>query len=73
MHLVRRLPLQNRSPSVPAPDNPEGDLLFINGKVTRKFEENGKSLVEIAQEARQQDDELSIFGSGIVSLPRRAT
>ena len=53
--------------------NPEGDLLFINGKVTRKFEENGKSLVEIAQEARQQDDELSIFGSGIVRLPRRAT
>ena len=53
--------------------NPEGDLLFIKGKVTKKYEEDGHGYVEIAQEAHQQDDELSIFGSGIVRLPRKPT
>ena len=53
--------------------NPEGDLLFIIGKVTKKYEENGKGYGEITQEALQQDDELSIFGSGIVRLPRKPT
>lgn len=51
--------------------NPEGDLLFIKGKVKRKFIENGRHLVEIEQEARNQDDELSVVGSGIVELPSR--
>ena len=51
--------------------NPEGDMLFIKGKVTRKFVENGRHLVEIEQEARNQDDELSILGTGIVQLPSR--
>ena len=50
--------------------NPEGDILFINGKVTRVFEENGRSLVEIEQEARNQDNELSVIGTGIVELPK---
>ncbi len=49
--------------------NPEGDLLFIKGKVKRKFVEDGRHLVEIEQEARNQDDELSVVGSGIVELP----
>jgi len=51
--------------------NPEGDMLFIKGKVTRKFEEGGKHLVEITQEAHNQDGELSVLGSGVVVLPRR--
>jgi acyl dehydratase len=52
--------------------NPAGDMLFIKGKVKRKFVEDGRALVEIEQEARNQDDELSVLGGGIVELPRRA-
>ena len=51
--------------------NPEGDMIFIKAKVKRKFVENGQHLVEIEQEARNQDDELSVVGSGIVVLPSR--
>lgn len=51
--------------------NPEGDILFINGKVKRKFVEDGRHLVEIEQEARNQDNELSILGTGIVELSSR--
>lgn len=51
--------------------NPEGDMLFIKGYVARKFIENGRHLVEISQEARNQDDELSVIGSGVVELPSR--
>jgi acyl dehydratase len=49
--------------------NPEGDTLRIDGTVTRKFEEDGRRLVEIAQEARNQDGELSVVGGGVVELP----
>ena len=49
--------------------NPEGDVLFITGEVTRVFEEAGRHLIEISQEARNQDGELSVLGSGIVELP----
>ncbi|MDQ2138743.1 MaoC family dehydratase N-terminal domain-containing protein [Alcaligenaceae bacterium C4P045] len=51
--------------------NPEGDMLFIKGHVKRKYIEDGKHLVEIEQEARNQDDELSVLGSGVVELPSR--
>lgn len=51
--------------------NPEGDMLFIKGHVKRKYIEDGKHLVEIAQEARNQDEELSVIGSGVVELPSR--
>jgi acyl dehydratase len=51
--------------------NPEGDMLFIKGHVKRKFVENGRHLVEISQEAHNQDDELSVIGSGVVELPTR--
>ncbi len=51
--------------------NPEGDMLFIKGKVKRKYIEDGRHLVEIEQEARNQDDELSVLGSGVVELPSR--
>ncbi|MCP2517514.1 MULTISPECIES: FAS1-like dehydratase domain-containing protein [Achromobacter] len=52
--------------------NPEGDMLFFKGKVVRKYVEDGRHLVEIEQEARNQDDELSVLGSGVVELPTRA-
>ena len=39
----------------------------------RKFVEDGRHLVEIEQEARNQDDELSVLGTGIVELPSRLT
>ncbi|HJQ59821.1 MAG TPA: MaoC family dehydratase N-terminal domain-containing protein [Vineibacter sp.] len=51
--------------------NPVGDLLFIDGTVKRKFTEGERHLVEIAQEARNQDGELSILGTGVVELPTR--
>lgn len=51
--------------------NPEGDMLFIKGKVKRRFIEDGRHLVEIEQEAHNQDKELSVVGSGIVELPTR--
>jgi acyl dehydratase len=51
--------------------NPEGDLLFITGKVTGKRIEDGRYLVDIEQEARNQDGELSIIGTGTVELPSK--
>jgi acyl dehydratase len=51
--------------------NPEGDILFINGKVVDKYEEDGNGYVKIEQVARNQDDELSIIGSAIARLPRK--
>ena len=47
-------------------------MLFIDGTVTRKFVEDGRHLVEIEQEARNQDDELSVLGTGVVELPSRS-
>ena len=51
--------------------NPEGDLLFITGKVIRKFQEDARHLVEIEQAAHNQDNELSVIGTGVVELPVR--
>ncbi len=53
--------------------NPEGDLLFIHGKVTGKRVENGRYVVEVSQEARNQDDEVSVVGGGAIALPSRAS
>jgi hypothetical protein len=39
--------------------------------VKRKFVEGGRHLVEIEQEAHNQDNEVSILGTGIVELPSR--
>lgn len=52
--------------------NPEGDVVTIKGKVSRKFVEEGRHLVEIEQEAHNQDGELSAVGSAVVELPRKA-
>lgn len=51
--------------------NPAGDMLFIKGKVKRKYTENGGHYVEIEQIAHNQDEELSVVGGGIVRLPTR--
>jgi hypothetical protein len=37
----------------------------------RSFVEDGRHMIEIAQEAHNQDGELSVVGSGIVELPVR--
>ena len=52
--------------------NPEGDTLFFTGKVVRTYQENGRNLVDFEQEARNQDDELSVVGTATVELPSRA-
>ena len=51
--------------------NPEGDILFIDGSVVKKYVENGRHLVEITQQARTYNDETSANGSAIVELPSR--
>ena len=51
--------------------NPEGDTLFIRAHVARKFRDAAGAYVEIAQEARNQDDEQSVVGSGVVRLPTK--
>jgi hypothetical protein len=51
--------------------NPDGDVVFIDGTVSRKFIENGKHLVEIEQTAFTHRDELSAKGAAIVELPSR--
>jgi hypothetical protein len=51
--------------------NPDGDVLFIDGSVIRKFEENGKKYVEIQQKAITHRDEVSAFGTAIAELPSR--
>jgi acyl dehydratase len=52
--------------------NPEGDTLRIDGKVVGKLVEHGRHLVEIEQEAQNQDGERSVVGGGVVELPARA-
>jgi acyl dehydratase len=51
--------------------NPEGDTLFFNAKVVKKWTEGSRHLVEIEQEAKNQDGELSVIGCAIVELPVR--
>jgi len=51
--------------------NPDGDVIFIDGTVIRKFEENGRKLVEVQQRAQTYNDEVSAIGSAIVELPSR--
>lgn len=51
--------------------NPDGDVIFIEGEVTRKWVEDGKHLVEIKQVAKTHRDELSAQGYSIVELPSK--
>ena len=52
--------------------NPDGDALFIDGSVTRKYVEGGEHLVEITQKAVTHRGELSATGTAVVVLPSRA-
>jgi hypothetical protein len=52
--------------------NPDGDVLFIDGSVGRKYIDGGRHLVEVSQKAVTHRDELSATGSAIVELPSRA-
>ena len=51
--------------------NPDGDAIFIDGSVVRKFVEDGKHLVEIRQTATTSRGELSASGAAIAELPSR--
>jgi len=51
--------------------NPDGDAIFIDGTVTRKYVEDGKHLVEISQKAMTHRDELSASGTAVVELPSK--
>ena len=53
--------------------NPEGDMLTFTGKVARKYVEDGRHLVDIDQQANNQDGELSVIGGGTVELPSKAS
>ena len=52
--------------------NPVGDTIYINGEVTRAFEEDGAHYAEIIQTAKNQDDELSVRSTATVRLPSRS-
>lgn len=51
--------------------NPDGDVIFIDGTVIRKFEENGKKYVEIQQRAETHRGELSALGTAVAELPSK--
>jgi acyl dehydratase len=51
--------------------NPVGDTLYLNGEVTRTFEEGDAHYAEIAQKATNQDGALSVLATGTVRLSSR--
>ncbi len=52
--------------------NPEGDVLYIKGKIAKKFvADDGRHCVEVAQEAHNQDGEVSILATSVAELPVR--
>ena len=51
--------------------NPVGDTLYLNGEVTRIFQEDGTHYADITQTAVNQDGELSVRAKGRVRLPSR--
>ena len=51
--------------------NPDGDVIFIDGTVTKKFEENGKKYIEVEQKAVTHRGELSAFGTSVAQLPTK--
>ena len=53
--------------------NPDGDAMYIDGSVIRKYEDNGKFYVEIQQQATTHRGEVSAFGTAIAELPSRAS
>jgi acyl dehydratase len=53
--------------------NPEGDIIYITGQVTNKQVVGEEGIIDIAQQARNQDGELSVIGAAQVRLPLRAS
>lgn len=51
--------------------NPEGDTLYINGRVTGKHVSDGKHYVTFDLVATNQDHELSARGTAVAQLPSR--
>jgi acyl dehydratase len=51
--------------------NPDGDVIFIDGQIVRKFEENGRKYVEVQQRAETHRGELSAIGTAVAELPGR--
>jgi acyl dehydratase len=51
--------------------NPDGDVIFIDGQVVRKYVEDGRHLVEISQRAETHRGELSASGVAVVELPSK--
>jgi acyl dehydratase len=51
--------------------NPVGDTLYIDGEVTRTFEEDHAHYAEISQRGTNQDGELSVIAKAVVRLPSR--
>ncbi|MGI9422944.1 MAG: FAS1-like dehydratase domain-containing protein [Hyphomicrobiaceae bacterium] len=49
--------------------NPAGDMLTLTAKVIGKSIEGSRHLVDIEQEGRNQDGELSIIGTATIELP----
>jgi hypothetical protein len=52
--------------------NPDGDVLFIDGVVSRKFLKDGAHVVEIGQTAVTHRGEVSATGTALVELPSRS-
>ncbi len=51
--------------------NPEGDIIYINGEVTKKYEENGKKYVAFDILLTNQDNEHSTHGTAVAELPSK--
>lgn len=49
--------------------NPEGDIVYLNGEVTGKYQENGRNYVAFNIIATNQDGELSAKGTAVAQLP----
>jgi len=49
-----------------------GDALYFNGRVERKYEAEGEHRVDLAVEAKNQNDKISIIGTATVALPSRS-
>ena len=64
--------LRQRALQDPPPQSGGRPTCSSRAASTRKFVEDGRHLVEIEQEAHNQDDEQSVVGGGVVELPSRA-
>lgn len=51
--------------------NPDGDVIFIDGKVIEKFEDGGRKFVKIEQEATTHRGERSAMGTAVAELPSK--